>query len=130
MFARRMKQAMVDLGVSQAELSDSTGIGRSSISQYLSGKNKPGQKHLSAIAEALNVAEAWLTGEIEEETTIGKYSNLPIAVAAKLMNKSKQFVRVGLQQGKLPFVDAKELCEQALKTCSKESNPFQMIEPK
>ena len=46
---------------------------------------------------------SWLTGEIEEETTIGKYSNLPIAVAAKLMNKSKQFVRVGLQQGKLPF---------------------------
>ena len=103
MFAKRMKQAMVDQGVVQSVLSDRTGIGRSSISQYLSGKNKPGQKHLSAIATALNVAEAWLTGEIEEETTIGKYSNLPVAIAAKLMNKSKQFVRVGLQQGKLPL---------------------------
>ena len=103
MFARRMKQAMIDQGIAQSVLSDMTGIGRSSISQYLSGKNKPGQKHLSKIAEALNVAEAWLSGEIEEETTIGKYTNLPVAIAAKLMNKSKQFVRVGLQQGKLPF---------------------------
>ena len=58
MFARRMKQAMIDQGIAQSVLSDMTGIGRSSISQYLSGKNKPGQKHLSAIAEALNVAEA------------------------------------------------------------------------
>ena len=103
MFARRMKQAMIDQGIAQSVLSDMTGIGRSSISQYLSGKNKPGQKHLSKIAEALNVAEAWLSGEIKEETTIGKYTNLPVAIAAKLMNKSKQFVRVGLQQGKLPF---------------------------
>ena len=76
MFARRMKQAMIDQGIAQSVLSDMTGIGRSSISQYLSGKNKPGQKHLSKIAEALNVAEAWLSGEIEEETTIGKYTNL------------------------------------------------------
>lgn len=103
MFAKRMKQAMVDQGISQAKLSDMTGIGRSGISQYLSGKNKPGQKHLSIIADALNVAESWLTGEIEEQTAIGQYTNLPIAIAAKLMSKSKQFVRIGLQQQKLPF---------------------------
>lgn len=103
MVARRMKQAMMDKGITQSELSDKSGIGRSNISQYLSGKNKPGSKAMKAIADALDVSEAWLSGEIEEQTAFGKYSNLPVAVAAKLMGKSKQFLRVGLQQDKFPF---------------------------
>lgn len=104
MFAKRMKQAMVDQGISQAKLSDMTGIGRSGISQYLSGKNKPGQKHLSIIADALNVAESWLTGDIEESVKEGVVRNsMTVDTVARLMCKSRQFVRVGLQKGIFPF---------------------------
>lgn len=37
-------------------------IGRNDISQYLSGKFKPGQYKLSLLAEVLDVNEAWLMG--------------------------------------------------------------------
>lgn len=104
MLAQRMKKAMVDQSITQAELSTITGIGRSGISQYLSGKNKPGQKALTSIADALNVSEAWLTGDMEEtEAATSNKINLPVAVAAKLMGVGKQFIRVGLQDERLPF---------------------------
>lgn len=103
-FSERMKKAMSDQGITQAELSTKTGIGRSGISQYLSGKNKPGQKALTVIAGALNVSEKWLNGDIEEvEAATSNVINVPVSIAAKLMGVGKQFIRVGLQCGKLPF---------------------------
>lgn len=40
-FAEKLKVLMGELDLSQSKLSDLTGIGKSSISQYLSGKNEP-----------------------------------------------------------------------------------------
>lgn len=40
-FSEKLKNLMSELGLSQSKLSDLTGIGKSSISQYLSGKNEP-----------------------------------------------------------------------------------------
>ena len=37
-------------------------MGKSAISQYVSGKSLPAQRQLSALGEALNVSEAWLMG--------------------------------------------------------------------
>ena len=37
-------------------------IGKSDLSQYLSGKTEPGEDKLFVIAEALSVNEAWLAG--------------------------------------------------------------------
>ena len=51
-FNEKLKKAMQDLGISQAQLVGMTGIGKSSISQYLSGKNTPtaeGQKHIAGL---------------------------------------------------------------------------------
>lgn len=42
-FSERLKQAMVERNMTQAELSALTGIGKSSISQYVSGKNEPNE---------------------------------------------------------------------------------------
>ena len=44
------------------ELSDKTGIPKSSISQYMSGYAKPKQDRIYLIAKALHVDEAWLIG--------------------------------------------------------------------
>jgi len=103
-FSQRLKKAMVEQNITQADLSTMTGIGRSGISQYCSGKNMPGIKALTAIADALKVSEAWLTGDMEEtEAATLKVINLPVEMAAKLMGVGKQFIRVGLQAERFPF---------------------------
>ena len=47
----------------QVELVAKTGIDKSQISSYLSGKYKPKQENLSLIAMALEVDEYWLMGQ-------------------------------------------------------------------
>ena len=43
-FSEKLKKAMQDLNISQKQLVGITGIGKSSISQYLSGKNIPSEE--------------------------------------------------------------------------------------
>lgn len=47
----------------QSDLVETTGIGKSSISTYLSGKYEPKQRNIYKMAKALNINEAWLMGE-------------------------------------------------------------------
>ena len=60
--AERMKEALSFRGMKQSELVKLTGIGKSSISTYLSGEYEPKQRNIYKIAQALNVSEAWLMG--------------------------------------------------------------------
>ena len=60
--AERLKEALSIRGMKQAELVAKTGIGKSSISTYLSGEYEPKQKNIYKIAEALGVSESWLMG--------------------------------------------------------------------
>ena len=57
-----MKKAMDMRNINQAELCRRTGIGKSSISTYLSGDYEPKQTNLYKIAEALDVSIPWLNG--------------------------------------------------------------------
>lgn len=110
-FANRLKHAMDEKNMTQAELSALSGIGKPSISQYLSGKNEPKQHNIKKLAEALQVSESFLDGteEFIEQDPRNYDKNLPVEVAAKIMGKSKQFVRVGLQRGLFPFGSAVKL---------------------
>ena len=60
--AKRIKEAMTDVCMSQQELAVKSGIGKSSISHYVNGSNEPGNKSAYALAEVLNVNPAWLMG--------------------------------------------------------------------
>lgn len=91
---------MNEKGISQAELSRLTGLQRSSISQYLSGRNTPRQKALDAIAGALGVTAADLSSGEKKIT---------VKTAAELMGVSEQFVRVAMQQKQLPIGTAVKL---------------------
>lgn len=103
-FQKRLKQVMEEKGVSQTDLAASTGIAKSSISQYLSGKNKPTKFRLKELAVALDVSPTWLNGEIDEPASdTGHKSNLPVEVAARLMGVGKQMIRQGLKNGTFPF---------------------------
>ena len=58
----RLKKALEIRDMTQADLVKKTGIGKSSISTYLSGSYEPKQKNTYKLAKALNVNEAWLMG--------------------------------------------------------------------
>ena len=60
--AKRLKEAMNDLHMTQQELADKSKIGKSSISHYVNGSNEPGNKSAYAMAKVLNVNPAWLMG--------------------------------------------------------------------
>ena len=60
--AKRISEGLSMRGIKQADLVAATGIGKSSISTYLSGEYEPKQKNIYKIAQALDVNEAWLMG--------------------------------------------------------------------
>jgi len=111
-FSDRLKQVMEEKNMSQADLSAITGIGKSSISQYLSGKNEPKAKAVEKIAEALDVSTAYLNGLTtcnDSTDDPNGLKNVPVTIAAQRIGKSEQFVRVGLQKRILPFGVAVQL---------------------
>lgn len=61
--SERLRQALSIRNMKQSELSELTGIGKSSISTYLSGEYEPKQRNIYKICKALNVNEAWLMGK-------------------------------------------------------------------
>lgn len=90
--------------MSQAELAAHIGKGKSSVSQYLSGKNIPKNDVQQKIAEVLDCTIEYLNEEtpVNDLTEAGLH-NVSIAVAAKRLDKSEQFIRVALQMGTAPF---------------------------
>ena len=61
-FAERLRLAMNRANMKPVELCEKTGIGKSSISQYMSGEYEPKQKKLYLLAEALAVSPSYLMG--------------------------------------------------------------------
>lgn len=103
-FAEKLKKLMGDLNITQEQLHTLTGIGRSSISQYLSGKNEPHKSRKQEIARALGVQEDYF--EMFEPAATVQHDgivNLPVPLAAKLMGKSKEWVMQGLRDGVFPW---------------------------
>ena len=58
----RLREAMINAGKTQADLVRETGIGKSNISRYITGKFDPKSDAVHKLAIALNVAELWLWG--------------------------------------------------------------------
>ena len=103
-FAEKLKALMKELDLSQSKLSEITGIGKSSISQYLSGKNEPSKDRKKEIARKLGVQEDYFD-TFENAATVqhdGVF-NVPVTLAAKLMRKSKDWVMQGLRDGVFPW---------------------------
>lgn len=60
--AHRLRKAMSISGKTQADLVRETGIGKSNLSRYITGKYDPKSDAIYKLAKALNVAEMWLWG--------------------------------------------------------------------
>lgn len=106
-FNEKLKKAMQDLGISQAQLVGMTGIGKSSISQYFSGKNTPTAERQKHIAVSLSLAPDYF--EQDEpvvklaKTNSGVIAELRPKDAAKLMRMNHKTVEQGLKQGVFPW---------------------------
>lgn len=103
-FADKLKNLMKDLDLTQSKLSDLTGISKPNISQYVSGKHEPSKDRKQEIARALGVQDTYFElfqpiATIQHDGVV----NLPVTLAAKLMNKSKEWVMQGLRDGIFPW---------------------------
>ena len=61
-FSNRLNKAITIRNIKPVELSEKTGIDKSKISSYMSGRYKAKQDGVYLISNALNVSEAWLMG--------------------------------------------------------------------
>lgn len=61
-FSNRLKIAMKIRNIKATELSNKTGIAKSSLSEYINGKYEAKQDGVYLISKALNINEAWLMG--------------------------------------------------------------------
>ena len=67
--AMRIREAILKSGLTQQEVADKAGIGKSSISQYINGTHVPGNKKAGQLAEVLHCDPMWLMGiDVPEET--------------------------------------------------------------
>ena len=84
-FANRLNKAMRIRNMKATELSEKTGISKSSLSEYINGKYEAKQNGIYLLAKVLNVSEAWLMGcdvpmekEIDNEL-LKKIGAIPIS---------------------------------------------------
>ena len=102
-FSEKLKTLMQQQGLTQTQVKKLTGIGASSISQYVSGKNEPSNARKKEIAVALGVQENYFDTFLPEAKIQSGAVNLPVKTAAKLMGKSADWVMQGLRDGVFPW---------------------------
>ena len=69
----RIKQGLKIREITQTQLATKANIDKGQLSSYISGKYKPRQNNIDALAKALNVNEAWLMGfDVPMERVSGK----------------------------------------------------------
>ncbi|MBX0283855.1 helix-turn-helix domain-containing protein [Ligilactobacillus salivarius] len=90
-FQKRLKEAIENMGITQAELARRSGISRASITDYLKGKYEAKQDKIYPLARALNVSEAWLMGysddasnSVDKAFTFTLTFNLPADIIDEL----------------------------------------------
>jgi len=106
-FAKNLKSVMDEQNINQTDLSNLTGIGKPSLSQYLSGRNVPHRRRIFEIATALGVTTQRLTVamqiEVCEQSEIIVNQKVSVEETARRLGKSQQFIRISLQNGVAPF---------------------------
>lgn len=78
-FSNRLNTAMRIRNIKPIELSERTGIDKSKISSYMSGRYKAKQDGVYLIAQVLNISEAWLMGlDVPMERKEYKHDNIKL----------------------------------------------------
>lgn len=93
-FKDRLIKAMEEKGMTQSRLSQLTGIGKSSISQYVSGKNIPTAARRRKLEKAMGLEEGAL-----EEKDAGRIERMTVRECAQVMGLSRDKLVSGLEAG-------------------------------
>lgn len=72
-FADRLNFLLTNAEMRPIDLSNATGIDKSSISRYLNGEYVPKQRRLTKIARALNADEGWLLTGVDQKRSIESF---------------------------------------------------------
>lgn len=109
-FGEKLKRAMQELNLKQAQVCAMTGKSKGSISQYLSGKQTPSEQGQRDIAVSLGLEPDYFTRDDDVVVALpqkalkdGTIPRLDVEVAAKLLQMNHTTVRKGLQQGVFPW---------------------------
>ena len=89
-FSNRLKEAMETNNITQSELCAKTGIPKSALSQYLSGKYNAKDDRIALLAQTLNVHPLWLHGfdlPFDEAQLFFKYLKLDDRDKGKIEEK-------------------------------------------
>jgi len=93
--SERLKEALKDSGMRQADLARETGVDKGALSSYLSGKYEPKQKTIGKLAVALNVSELWLWGyDIPKERTRAQKKNDILSDIVVRMRVDEDFLSI------------------------------------
>lgn len=91
----RLREALNDAGMKPIELSERTGIPKSMISYYLSGKTKPKADRIFTISTTLGVTEAWLMGyDVPKTRTQEQKKNDQLAQLIVRMKRDPAFYNI------------------------------------
>ena len=107
-FSEKLKKAMQELNLNQAQVVGLTGKSKGSISMYLNDKTVPSEQTQSDIAVSLGLAADYFEQEDSPQSFIQKVKGgvvpeLDVKVAAKMLGMNHNTVRKGLQQGVFPW---------------------------
>lgn len=98
----RLREALEDNKMKPIELSEKTGIPKSMISYYLSGKSIPKSDRIYKISLALEINEAWLMGyDVPKTRSEGQKKNDDITKIVARLRKDPEFVEYAAMGMKL-----------------------------
>lgn len=83
--AQRLKLALTRANMKPIELSQITGISKSQISNYMSGRYAPKQDGIYLIAQALKVSPNWLMGIENPNKIINVYSSVHAGILSEMI---------------------------------------------
>ena len=109
-FSEKLRKAMKELNLTQAQMVGMIGKSKASISQYLSDKQVPSEAKQRDIAVALGLEEDYFS-ELDDRMVVlpplevrnGIIPRLSVMDAAGMMGVSHRTVCIGLQQGVFPW---------------------------
>lgn len=110
LFNQKLKRAMQELQLNQAQVCGLTGKSKASVSQYLSGKQVPSEEVQRRIATALGLESDYFSKSDKQVVVLpsfelrnGVIPRLSVEKVAELMQLNHMTVRAGLQQGRFPW---------------------------
>lgn len=105
MFTEKLEEAMKKLNLNQSQVAELAGITRSSVSQYMTGKQIPTEKRQREIAVALGLRPDYFSDDSFSEMLArrGSIDQLSLEEAGRLLGMTRSTVEKGLKQGVFPW---------------------------